>query len=129
MKNKADNDRCEGGDDKHHRRFVRANFPCKITIYTPDEHTLCTHTENIGAGGIKVIIEEHLETSSLVGLELMLKTTPIVCKGRVVWVTKKESIARRGFFLFDTGIEFYEIKDKDQKKIKSFVEKIAADLP
>ena len=70
------------------RRFVRANFPCKIAIYTPAQHILASHTENIGAGGVRVILEEKLEIASNVGLEIYLEKEPIVCEGKIVWVVE-----------------------------------------
>ncbi len=108
------------------RRFVRANFPCKIIIFTPPEHTILTHTENIGAGGIRVIIEEKIGVGEIVGLEIYLNETknPISCKGRIVWVMEKQSLYRKNLLFFDTGIEFYEIKKENRETIKNLVEAI-----
>jgi len=107
------------------RRFVRANFPCKITILSINQHIIDTHTENIGAGGIRVIIEERLDIGSAVGLKVFLSgETPAICKGKVVWVVEKESSYRKGFFLYDTGIEFFDMKKQDIQLINSFVEGI-----
>ncbi|MCM8819248.1 MAG: PilZ domain-containing protein [Candidatus Omnitrophica bacterium] len=108
------------------RRFVRANYPCRIVIYTPKEHTIFTHTENVGAGGIRVIIEEKLNIGEIVGLELYLfeEKEPIPCKGRVVWVVEKESRYRKNLFFFDTGFEFSQISDVDRETIKRLVEAI-----
>ena len=37
-----------GWDEREKRSFVRANFPCKIIIYTIGrEHIIVAHTENI----------------------------------------------------------------------------------
>jgi hypothetical protein len=107
------------------RRFVRANFPCKISILSKHQHIIETHTENIGAGGIRVIIEERLDIGSTVGLKIYLeKEKPSACKGKIVWVVEKESNYRTGFFLYDTGVEFFDMKKTDTQLIDSFVEKI-----
>lgn len=108
------------------RRFVRAKYPCHIIIYAPKEHTIYTHTEDIGGGGVRVVIEERLVISSLVGLELYIErdTKPIVCKGRVVWVVERESVYRKGFIFFDTGIEFVDINESDRETIIDIVESI-----
>ena len=103
------------------RRFVRARYPCKISISPPQEHTIFTHTEDIGAGGVRVIIEERLEVSSLIGLEIHLQEKPITCKGRVVWVVEKKSHYQDGFVFFDTGIEFYKINEEDRETINNFI--------
>ena len=114
-----------GGIEK--RRFIRARFPCNITIYTPAKHTISTHTENISAGGVRVIIQEKIEVAASVGLQIELKGNLIVCKGTIVWVVDKSSPYRRGLIYHDTGIEFHEIKDSDRQIIHNFIEEIIAE--
>jgi len=106
------------------RRFIRAKFPCVILIHTLHEHVITTYTENISAGGVRVIIEEKLETSSTVGLEVQIKNNVVSCKGRIVWVVDKESPYKKGIFYYDTGIEFYEIKEDDRQIINGAIEEI-----
>ena len=108
-----------GGIDK--RRFVRARFPCKIFILPSCEHIISTHTENISAGGVRVIINECIEIATIVGLEVHMKDIVIHCKGRIVWVVGKESPYRKGVTYSDTGIEFYEISEPDRVIIKEFI--------
>ncbi len=108
-------------DGAEKRNFIRANFPCKIIIYTPLEHVLISHTENIGAGGVRVIIEESLDISSFVGLEVFLSGTQIICKGRIVWVVKKVGSKKEETDIWDTGVEFYEIAERDRKVVENFV--------
>lgn len=106
------------------RRFIRAKFPCRISIHTLHEHVITTYTENISAGGVGVIIEEKLEINSTVGLELQISQNIIACKGRIVWVVDRESPYKKGLLYYDTGIEFYEIKDTDRKVINDIIEEI-----
>ncbi len=106
------------------RNFVRANFPCKIIISTPHEHTIVVHTENIAVGGVRVIIAESLDISSIVGLELFVGGTQIICKGRIVWVVERSGSDNVEFNIWDTGIEFYEIAGRDRKVISNFVDAI-----
>jgi c-di-GMP-binding flagellar brake protein YcgR len=109
------------------RRFVRANFPCKIVISTPAQHTIVTHTENIGAGGIRVIIDEKLEISSMVGLEIHLNNERIKSQSRIVWVIETQKSSPDKNVRYDTGIEFYQINDEDRKIINNFVEAITSE--
>lgn len=110
------------------RSFVRANFPCKIIIYTlGKEHTIVAHTENIGAGGVRVIIGECLNISSQVGLELFLGGAQIICKGRIVWVVERSGSSNVEVNVWDTGIEFREISARDRKIVDSFVKTIISD--
>ena len=106
------------------RRFVRAKFPCKIIVHPPCEHVITSHTEDISVGGVRVIISDNLDISSLVGLEIYLKEKPIACKGRIVWVVEKANAASDKSCMFDTGIEFYEISEKDKETIGKLVETI-----
>ena len=113
-----------GWEGNEKRKFIRANFPCKILIYTPQKHTIVSHTENIGVGGIRVVIDENLSISSFVGLEVLINEARIICKGRIVWVVEKSGPKNSESNIWDTGIEFYEIVEKDKKIINSFVNTI-----
>lgn len=107
---------------KEKRRFIRASFPCRITIFTPQKHILTAHTSNIGLGGLRAILTEKLEISSKVNLELHIDSKPIICDGRIVWVTDKQPVVvGKPVKFFDTGIEFSDIKDTDTKKIENLV--------
>ncbi|MBD3263617.1 MAG: hypothetical protein GF375_00765 [Candidatus Omnitrophica bacterium] len=103
------------------RRFVRAQFPCRIIIHTPSEHVVSSHTENIGAGGIRVIIQENLDISTIVDLDIYLGDEPIVCKARIVWTVEKKNPLSGESLMYDTGLEFYQIEDKDRELIKNLV--------
>ncbi|MFA7677200.1 MAG: PilZ domain-containing protein [Candidatus Omnitrophota bacterium] len=113
-------------EGKEKRRFVRASYPCKIVIFTPDEATFTVNTENIGAGGIRVILSRELRISLLTDLEVFLKDKAIKCKGRIVWVIKKDSQTPDNSPDYDTGIEFYRISEEDRKFIKRVVESLAS---
>lgn len=108
------------------RRFVRVKFPCKIIVCTPEKHVIVSHTENISTGGVRVIIDDKLEISSLVGLEIYLGDRPVICKGRVVWVVEIVSPVLKTPGMNDTGIEFYEIKEKDKKSINRLIKAIVS---
>lgn len=106
------------------RKFLRARFPCKILIYNFPEHSISTHTENISAGGVRVIIGERIEANSLVGVEIHFRENKIQCRGRVAWVVDKKSPYRKGISYHDTGIEFCEIDEEDRSMINDTVEKM-----
>ncbi len=114
------------GDGLDKRRFVRAKFPCKIIIYVPKEHSITTQTENISAGGARVILPEKLEIVSIVGLEVFLNKESISCKGRVVWSVERAELGPDGSRQHDTGIEYYQISDDDRRVINNLVESIVS---
>jgi c-di-GMP-binding flagellar brake protein YcgR len=113
-------------DGINRRKFPRANYKCLISIKKRlTAKTISTQTENIGAGGICVIIKEDLGLFQGVDVELYLDDArpPIKCGGTVVWVVKKAS-SKKGNYLYDTGIEFIDIRPEDREKISELVEKI-----
>ena len=102
-------------ESQERRRFPRLVFPCNTVvgypIYQLASHTeSITQTENISAGGIKLILEERLNVQTPVSLELFFeKDSPTKCQGRVVWVKKVNPIEMQGEpIIFDTGIEFFD---------------------
>src|SRR3989338_11631550 len=109
------------------RKFPRANYKCLITIRKRlTSKTIATQTENIGAGGICVIIKEDLGLFQGVDLELHLEDNrpPVKCGGTIVWVVKKSELKQKGGFLYDTGIEFIDIRPEDRERISELVEEI-----
>ena len=109
------------------RQFVRAKLPCTITIFKPQDRIIRCHTENISAGGIRVILEERLLIPSVVTLEIhMTNEKPILCQGKIIWAFARTLKPNKASILFDTGIEFYEIKDQDRESIEGLVASITS---
>ncbi len=109
------------------RKFPRASYKCLITIKKRlTAKTISTNTENIGAGGICVIIKEDLGLFQGVDLDLFLEDNrpPIKCGGTVVWVVKKSEPKHKGSYIYDTGIEFIDIRPEDRDRISETVEEI-----
>lgn len=109
------------------RKFPRANYKCLISIKKRlTAKTISTHTENVGAGGICVLIKEDLGLFQGVDLELFLEEgdAPIKSGGTVVWVVKKSEPKQKGAYLYDTGIEFIDIRPEDREKLTEIVEQI-----
>jgi hypothetical protein len=109
------------------RKFPRANYKCIITIKKRlTAKTISTHTENLGAGGICVLIKEDLGLFQGVDLEIMLEdsNTPVKCGGTVVWVVKKSEPKQKASYLYDTGIEFIDIRPEDRDRITAVVDLI-----
>ena len=116
---------------KETRQIVRANLPCRIIVDTPQKEIIDTVSNNIGEGGVGFTLMGELQISSIVGLEIYkIKRKPIVCKGIVKWVNAIRSSFtsyHRGEFLFNTGIQFYKIRNKDKSVIRNFIASIISD--
>jgi c-di-GMP-binding flagellar brake protein YcgR len=103
------------------RNFVRVKIPCTITLFQPRDLTLGCQTENISAGGIRVMLTKRLPISSTINLALYLSSKePLVCQGKVVWSFAR-TMKDPDTILFDTGIEFSTIEKKDVKAINSVI--------
>ncbi|MCX5678202.1 MAG: PilZ domain-containing protein [Candidatus Omnitrophica bacterium] len=109
------------------RRFPRANYKCLISIKKRlTAKTISTHTENIGAGGICVLLKEDLGLFQGVDVELFIdeKGPQIKCGGTLVWVVKKTDPKQKGSYYYDTGIEFIDIRPEDRDKISDIIDEI-----
>jgi c-di-GMP-binding flagellar brake protein YcgR len=110
------------------REFSRINIACKISMALGDRLSeFSAHTENIGAGGMMIIMdaEKAPSVSTAVDLELFLwnMDQPIKCKGEIAWVNEisPQEIKPR---IFNVGIRFTEISDTDRDAIGRFVDGI-----
>ena len=107
------------------RKFPRANYECQITIKKRlNAKSISTETENIGAGGICVIIGDDLGLFQGVDVEINLKDDNPIIKsgGTVVWVVKNADPKNKGQTAYDTGIEFIDIRPEDRERITDVVE-------
>ena len=114
-------------DGINRRKFPRANYKCLISIKKRlTAKTISTQTENIGAGGICVLLKEDLGLFQGVDLEVFLEDNrpPIKCGGTVVWVVKKSEPKQKGSYIYDTGIEFIDVRPEDRDRISEAVEEI-----
>jgi len=114
-------------DSEERRKFVRIKFPCEIILHDPQKHRISTYTENISAGGLRIITKEKIKISSVVSLDIYgIKKEPVVCEGKVIWIfTRKNPYHKDAFF--DVGIEFCQINKRDVNKIKNLVSSIVND--
>jgi len=106
------------------RRFPRANYPCKIIVMKKGQtKKFSAHTENIGVGGVCVILNEELDRFTEIELILMLddKQPPIYCDARIVW-TVKRMMPTTQVPQVDTGVEFVNLKEKDKLRIEKIVQ-------
>jgi c-di-GMP-binding flagellar brake protein YcgR len=107
------------------RKFPRANYPCVLAVTRKDQQdTLSTQTENIGLGGICVILPRDLGIFAPVEIRLdLLDGQPVIeSDGTVAWVIVSKGEKKSE--LFDTGLEFTNLKRKDAIRISSIVEKV-----
>lgn len=110
-------------DGFNKRKFPRVNRECEIVVESESgKSPIKTKTENIGAGGVCVILNQSLERYSPchVSLELEEKSPRIECDSKVVWaIPSKNPRTRKKSY--DTGIEFVDLDTHSQAVLKRFI--------
>lgn len=114
-------------DGINQRKFPRVSYKCRIRVSRGGaEEVIETLTENIGAGGICVVLDKPFYLFEPVSLEIYLedRRAPICCEGNIVWVVKNHPMGAAGAFKYDTGVEFTKISPDDKNSIAQLVENI-----
>lgn len=113
------------GIDK--RKFPRVKYRCRVRIIERNkEQVFDTFTENIGAGGICVVLGKEYDLFRTARMEIYLseKESPVKCEGAIVWVIRRGKAGKTGICDYDVGIEFTDINNEDREKIKKLVENL-----
>ena len=117
------------------RKFPRANYPCLVVIRNQDaptdggddkNSTILTHTDNVGVGGVCVILKQDLKMFSPVELELDLLDLGdhICCNGKVVWNIRHQSEDGKKPNFYDIGIEFIDITAHDRSRLENIISRL-----
>jgi len=117
------------GFDK--RKFPRINLRCEIEIRSDEQKKpVKAVTENVGIGGVCVILGKQLERFSRckVRLEFDKGTPSINCDGKIVWTIPTRGVKERKFY-YDTGVEFLELDDDARDKVRSYIESHVEEEP
>ena len=118
-------------DGFNQRKFPRLNVRCEISLHPqPDADSMPTQTENIGAGGVCVILPRALERFSRCWIRLGLDDhlPSVDCQGRIVWAVPTQAQAGARKKTFDTGVEFVDIDPSVRELIRRFVDSKMAEI-
>lgn len=122
-------------DGLDRRKFPRVKFPCLMIFGAKKtnphkEDTFLTHTENIGLGGICVVINKDPKMFSKVQLEIDLLDLDehVICEGKVVWSVKRSGVVKKKPMFYDVGIEFDELKKSDSRRLEEVVNSLSKDF-
>ncbi len=113
------------------RKFPRVKYPCLIVIRNNEgeeykEDVLLTHTENIGQGGVCLVLKKNIKIFSRVDLEIDLMDlgNNIKCSGKVVWNVQRKYDAKTKPLFYDIGVEFDDIEGTDNKRLLEIVKNL-----
>jgi c-di-GMP-binding flagellar brake protein YcgR len=115
-------------DGTDRRMFVRAKYPCLITVRTdtPPRQAILTHTEDISVGGVRVVIRARMESGIKVDLEIdLMDTLPtIISKGAISWSAQIPPKRKKGHLHYDTGIQFIGLQGAQRQRIQNIINHI-----
>lgn len=110
-------------DGFNKRKFPRLNIHCEIDILSEIQKTpIRTNTENIGVGGVCVILDKPLERFSKCRVKLDLNDQEVRCDAKVVWIVPTRE-GKNSKKRFDTGLEFDGIESEQLSALRCFIEK------
>lgn len=106
------------------RKFIRLQISVEVkySLLKLEPHQQLATSKNIGSGGICIMADDPLKLGNLLKLEIILPQDPpvIFAVGKVVW-TKSFSILGEERNRYEVGIQFLDIGEKDQVRIKKYV--------
>lgn len=108
------------------RRFPRAQYRCVVNLQQEGKDAaLSTVTENVGLGGICVLLDKGLDIFSPVEISITMEDgkPPLRIRGTVVWVVRRRGLTGSKF---DTGIEFVELTAPDKARLEAVIDKMAS---
>jgi len=115
-------------DGLNRRKFPRVNYPCLVVVdsQNAESDVLLTHTENIGIGGVCVILKQNVKMFSTVKVELDLLDLGdhIKSVGKVVWNIQRKGNEKKKPLFYDIGIEFESVSKKDQSRLDEVVKRL-----
>lgn len=120
-------------DGLNRRRFPRVVYPCLVVIENNEaggKDIILTHTENIGIGGVCLILKQNIKMFTVVDLELDLLDlgNHIKCQGKVVWNVLREPDAKNKPMFYDIGLEFVDVKDEEQHRLERIIQRLAKNI-
>ena len=104
------------------RMCKRAQYECKVNVcYSND--VLTATVKNIGQGGVLVAFDKEMPRGLLVELEVFFdQDKTIKCEGNIVWSLIKTDIFDDSKTVYETGIQFINLSNRDKEIINFLIE-------
>lgn len=111
-------------DGFDNRKFPRLNLNCDIKVKCAEDGTVIKSvTENVGVGGVAVILDKAIERFSTCELKFKVddEQPEISCSGKVMWIVPMKDLHGRKT-RYDVGIEFVDLDDEAREEIRTAIE-------
>lgn len=120
-------------DGLNRRRFPRVIYPCLVVVQNSGEgakEVILTHTENMGIGGVCLILKQDIKMFTTVDLELDLLDlgNHIKCQGKIVWNVQRKSDAKNKPLFYDIGIEFVDVSDEERDRLERIIQRLVKNV-
>ena len=110
--------------DANKRKYPRANYPCRLTLWLGhgSNETIMANTSNIGLGGLCVYLNSEIPVGTKVDIQLNFPqpTTPFRCTGVVVRYEQENEKS------YKIGIQFDPLGDVKQAFLEGKIAEIIA---
>ena len=117
-----------GWEGMDRRKFPRVMYPCLVKAVSSErpQEPILTHTENIGLGGLCVILRKEIKLFTAVEMEVDLLDLQehIKPKGKVVWNVRRKADEKIKPMFYDTGVEFTEISKQDYERLRENLQRL-----
>ncbi len=118
-------------DGVERRRFPRVKYSCLVTVQegAPATRVVLAHTEDIGVGGVCVIIKRKEKVSPQIEVNLkldLIDTMPqVASKGTISWVREISPSQEDQPSGYKIGIQFTSLQDEPRRRIQNIVEHLS----
>jgi len=103
-------------------------YPCMVKIISSgqEEEEMLTHTENIGQGGLCIIIKKDIKLFAPVAMEVDLldMSDHIHPKGKVVWNVRRRPDEQVKPLFYSIGIEFTQMSKADHDHLQQNLQQL-----
>jgi Tfp pilus assembly protein PilZ len=98
----------------------------KISCEGQEVEAFLTHTENVGVGGVGIIVKKEIKLFTDVEIEIDLLDVDdhVKAMGKVVWVVRRKGVEEVKPMFYDIGIEFSNMSGKDKEHLKETIDRI-----
>ncbi len=100
---------------------------CEIVVHPERGNPISAVTENLGTGGVCILLPKPLERFSTCRLRLQLNDPlpPIDCTGKVVWIIPTKKDAKETKPSYDIGIEFVNLSEEADGALRRLIQEHA----
>lgn len=116
------------GQERRQSLRINTSFIVRYCVVENPHTKLNGQMKDVSSDGMKLLVNEKLKQGLVLLLEFNISDSKdsINAQGKVVWAdgefTKRDEIGRR---VFQTGIQFINIKPDDKNRLVTYIKKIA----